>query len=103
MNLEDDLRRALEREPAPPDFAAKVLAKARGIEPRILPLWKRPATLAIAAALALTAVIPSAVYEYRRRQRAIEARDQLVLALSITRAQLEQVRTKIQRNTRHKR
>lgn len=103
MNFEDDLRQALAREPAPPDFTAKVLAKTRSGAPRIPPFRRRPVTLAIAAALALAAVIPSAVYEHRQRQRAIEARDQLVLAFSITRAQLEQVRTKIQRNTRHKR
>ena len=100
MNLEDDLRQALAREPAPPDFAAKVLAKTRDAAPRILPFRRRPVTLALAAALGLAAVIPSAVSEYQRRQRAIEARDQLVRALSITRAQLVQVRTKIQRKAR---
>lgn len=102
MNLDDELRRALAREPAPPGFAGEVLARSRSPRPRILPFWKRPVTLAVAAVLALAAVVPSAVHEYRRRQRAIEARDQLLLALSITRVQLEQVRTKIQRNTRHK-
>jgi hypothetical protein len=107
MNLEDDLRRALQREPAPPDFAARVLAKtalakSRASKLHILPFWRRPAVLAIAAALVLAAVVPSGVYEYRRQRRAIEARDQLILALSITRVQLQQVKEKLRQNTRHK-
>jgi hypothetical protein len=97
MNLEDDLRRALRREPAPPDFAAKVLAKTR-----VLPFRRRPTIMAMAAALALAAVIPPAVYQHRRQRRAVEARDQLILALSITRVQLEQVKEKIRQTTRHK-
>jgi hypothetical protein len=99
MNIENDLRRALRREPAPADFAVKVIAKTR---PRVLPFWRRPVTFAIAAALALAAFAPPALYEYRRQRRAIEARDQLVVALAITRVQLEHVREKIRQNTRHK-
>jgi hypothetical protein len=102
VNLEDDLRAALRREPAPPDFAAKVLARTVLQTPRVLPFWRRPATLAMAAALALAAVVPPAVYEYRRHQRGIEAKNQLMLALSITRTQLQQVRERIRQNTRHK-
>jgi hypothetical protein len=97
MNLEDDLRRALQREAAPPDFAARVLRKTR-----VLPFWRRPVTFAIAAALLLAALAPPAVYEYRKHQRAVEARDQLILALAITKVQLQHVREKISRNTRHK-
>lgn len=97
MNFEDDLRAALRREPAPPDFAAKVIARTR-----MVPFWRRPAALAIAAVLLLAAMIPQAVQEHRRRQRALEARDQLILALSITRVQLQQVKDRIQQNTRHK-
>ena len=97
MNLEDDLRRALRREPAPADFAARGLNKTR-----VLPFRRRPVTLAIAAALTLAALVPPAVYQYRRRQRAIEARDQLLVALSITRSQLQHVKERVRRNTRHK-
>ena len=100
MNLEDDLRAALRREPPPSDFAAKVLAKTV-LKSRVIPFWRRPAAMAIAAAVALAAVIPSA-YEYRRQQRGIEARDQLVLALSITKIQLQQAREKIRHNARHR-
>jgi hypothetical protein len=97
MNLEDDLRRALRREPAPPDFANKVLSRTR-----VLPFWRRPVTFAIAAALLLAALAPPAVYEYRKHQRAVEAKDQLILALSITKVQLQQVQERIRHNTRHK-
>ena len=92
MNFEDELRTALQREPAPPDFAAAVLSKTR-----VLPFWRRPATFALAAALAVAALIPPAVNEYRRQQRAIEARDQLIEALAITKVQLLQVGEKIRR------
>ena len=97
MNLEDDLRRALRREPAPADFAARVLRRTR-----VLPFWRRPVTLAIAAALALAALVPPAVYQYRRYERSIEARDQLLVALSITRSQLQRVKERVRQNTRHK-
>ena len=96
MNIEDELRAALRREPAPADFAARILSKTH--RARIGP---RPWTLAVAAALALAALIPPAVHEYRRERRAIAARDQLIEALSITRVQLQQAKEKIRRNTRH--
>ena len=107
MNLDDELRAALQRELAPADFAARVLAKttlARKHQerPRALPFRRRPVTFAIAAALAVAALIPPAVYQYHQRRRAIEARDQLITALSITRVQLQQVKEKINRNTRRK-
>ena len=94
MSFEDDLRRALEREPAPPDFAARVLAHTR---PR------RPCPVAIAAAVAVALLGPSGIYQYRQRQKAIEARDQLIVALSITQVQLQYVQQQIQHNTRHSR
>jgi hypothetical protein len=98
VNFEDDLREALRREPAPPDFAAKVLAHK--VLTRTAPT--RLLVLALAAALLLAAAIPPAVYRYRRHERAIQARDQLVAALSMTRAQLQQAKEKILRNTRSK-
>ena len=98
MNLDNELRAALRREPAPPDFAARVLAKTTLAKTtlakttlakttpkmRVLPFPRRPLTFAVAAALAVAALIPPAVYQYQRHQRAIEARDQLIVALSIT-------------------
>jgi hypothetical protein len=96
MNLEDDLRRALRPEGAPAGFAARVMAKKR-----VVPIWRRPVVWSIAAGLTVAAMIPG-VHEYRRHERGIEARDQLLLALSITRDRLQQVKEKIQQNTRHR-
>lgn len=90
-NIEDQLRAALRREPPPPEFAAKVVARARTAAS-----WRKPAALALAAGFGIAAVIPPAVSEYR----AYEAKAQLLQALAITRVQFEQVRQKIQRNTR---
>ena len=104
MNFEDDLRAALQRQPAPSDFAVKVLARAL-IEEKAkvvtLPVWRRPAVWAIAAGIAITALLPPAVLEYRHQQelRAREARRELVFALNITRAQLRQTRDRVHRAT----
>jgi hypothetical protein len=67
----------------------------------VIPIWRRPVVWSIAAGLAVAAVVPG-VYEYRRHERGIEARDQLLLALSITRVRLEQTKEKIEQDTRHK-
>ncbi len=113
MNLHDnnefekELRGALRHESAPPDFAARVLARAAALTPKpkviTIPLWRKPAAWAIAAGLTVAAVIPPAVLEHRHREelRAMEAQRQLFLALSITRAKLNQTKERIQRNTRH--
>lgn len=92
MSFEDDLRRALGPEPAPPDFAARVLARTR--RRRLVPL-------AIAAALTAAALIPSGLYRYTQHLKAIEARDQLIVALTITQARLQHIRHQIQHSTRH--
>jgi hypothetical protein len=107
MNLEDDLRAALRREPAPEGFAARVLAATAPPKRTVLPfrhssVFTSGRALAIAAALAVAAVVPAAVYEYRRERRALEARDQLMVALSITRVQLHQAREKVRQTTRHR-
>jgi hypothetical protein len=105
MNFEDELRGALRREPAPPDFAAKVLARVPGKAVEI-PRRRRPAlALAMAAGLALAALIPPAISEYHRRQeiRGLEARRQLLVALTITRTKLTEARVKLQRARTHQR
>ena len=103
MNLEDGLRDALRREPAPADFAAKVLAKTLVSPARGQSWWKRPVTLALAAGLILGALIPTTIFEYHQREerRALAARNQLMAALAITRTRLQQAKARIQRQTRH--
>jgi len=92
MNLEDQLREALRAEAPPAGFAARVMERAT-------PWWRRPGTLAMAAALGVLAIIPPAVSEYRQ-QRAKEAHEQLMTALSITRTQIRHVTEQIQETTR---
>jgi hypothetical protein len=99
MNLENELREALRREPAPVGFADRVLARAS----RSRRNWfQRPAVLALAAGLAFAAAIPPVVHQYYRQRRALEAKDQLMTALAITRVQLQLTKEKIRQNTRHK-
>ena len=106
MNLEDDLRAALRRESPPVDFAAKVLSAAAqesGRQESVIafPFWRRPASWAVAAGLAAAAILPPAVLEYRHRERgrALEAKHELLSALSITRAKLRQTRERVHRAT----
>jgi hypothetical protein len=103
MNLEDGLKDALRREPAPVDFAAKILARTVISPTRGMPWWKRPVTLALAAGLILGALVPTTIYEYHQREerRALAAKNQLMAALAITRARLQQAKARIQRQTRH--
>ncbi|MDE3196092.1 MAG: hypothetical protein KGN84_07105 [Acidobacteriota bacterium] len=103
MPFDDDIRAALRREPAPSDFAAKVLARAAQLEKVVqIPVWRRPSSWALAAGLAIAALTPPAIVEYRHRQeeqRAIEARNQLMLALRITRTKLQQAKERVHRAT----
>lgn len=90
--FEKELRAALRREPAPPDFAARLRRRLP------TPIWRRAAVWAIAAALLLAAAIPPAVSEYQRqrREQALEARRQLFVALNITSIKLRQTKERIQ-------
>lgn len=109
MAFEDELKRALRHEPPPPDFAAKVLARAAALDTAkpslqakeviVLPVWRKPAAWAIAAGITLTALIPVGVSQYRHRQeqKALEAGRQLALALDITRIQLQKTKERLQK------
>jgi F0F1-type ATP synthase delta subunit len=101
--IEKALRKSLRREAAPADFAAKVLAGVKTasvtqMKPKQKPWLARPMTLALAAAIGAMAIIPSAVLEYHRREEAKgqKAKHDLLIALAITRNQLQQVRQKVQ-------
>lgn len=108
MSFEDDVRHSLRRESPPEGFAAKVLARAAALETQkampapkvvVMPVWRRPAAWAIAAGITLAALIPTGMYEYRVRQeaKAADAARQLVLALDITRIQLQKTKVKLQK------
>jgi hypothetical protein len=105
-NLEKQLRATLRRTAAPPDFAAKVLARTRAPLPFPKPprFWqRRPLTLAVAAALAGVAIVPAVILERERREeaRGLKAKQDLLTALAITRGQLQQAREKVRRTTRN--
>lgn len=108
--LHEALRESLRREQAPPDFAAKVLAKTSGkvaapklaVMPKRPKSWlQRPMTLALAAALAAMAIIPAVVVEQHRREeaRGLKAKQDLLTALAITREQFRIAKEKVQRTT----
>jgi hypothetical protein len=105
MNLDDQLREALRRESPPEDFAAKILAKTSGLQViQTRKAWfQRPFSLALAAAVTAVAIVPAVVLEYQRREeaRGIKARQDLIIALSITKEQLQQTKDMIRRTTRN--
>jgi hypothetical protein len=106
-DFEQDMRSALRRDPAPPDFAGGVLARVAALSPPVkvvrMPLWRRPAAWALAAGLSIAAIVPPAVVEYRQRReaRALEAKRELLVALAVTRIKFQQTRERIQRTTGH--
>jgi hypothetical protein len=99
MNIEDQLREALKREPAPADFKRKVMQAlpAKRNAPGFW--WKRRFSLVLATAAAAAAILPTVVVEQRHR-RGIEAREQLLRALQVTNATLRRTKEMIHRNTR---
>ena len=109
--LENVLRESLQREEAPPDFAAQVLAKTveSASSPKVLVMppapksWlQKPVTIALAATLAAMAIVPAVVMDYQRRDeeaRGLKAKQDLMTALAITRDQFRQVKEKVHRTT----
>ena len=101
--MEQALRASLRRSAAPPDFAAKVLAKTRPQSRGSRMSWlRRPFTLALAAALIAVAIIPAVVldHEHREAARGLKAKQDLLMALAITRDQLQHARSEVRKNTR---
>ena len=98
-NIEDHLREALKREPAPADFKRKVMQGLPAKKSAAIFWWKRRLSLALASALAVAIVVPATVIEQRHR-RGIEARDQLLTALRVTHTTLRHTKEMIHKNTR---
>jgi hypothetical protein len=102
--MEQALRGSLGRTAPPRDFAAKVLAKTRWPAGGSKVFWlRRPFTLALAAALMAVAIVPAVVLDHQRREAAkgLKAKQDLLMALAITRDQLRHARDEVRRNTRH--
>ena len=86
--LDDELKRAFERQEPPPDFAAHTIARARRRTVFALPRW------AVAAAAAL--VIASAGYGYRWRQGEA-AKQQVLLAFRIASTKVNHIQMQVLR------
>jgi hypothetical protein len=117
MSMDENLRDALRREAAPAGFAERVIRTA-GIRLDLtknaaptgagtIPWW-RTRRFALANAVALTAAmtIGGRVYQRNQEERALEARSlearrQLITALSVTRTSLQKTRERIRRVTSH--
>jgi type VI protein secretion system component VasF len=86
--LDDELKRAFERQEPPPDFAARTIARARRGRGLALRRW------AVAAAAVL--VIAVAGYGYRWRQGEA-AKQQVLLAFRIAATKVNHIQTQVLR------
>jgi len=86
MNFEDDLTRALARQPAPDGFADRVLSRLK------TPRHRSSVLRRIAAAMILTAALGGLtahqIIEHRRNEEGQRARRQLMTALHIASAKM---------------
>ena len=94
--FEDDLKLALRRVDPPEGFERRVLARLPGAPPPARRREHRLAAWAVAAGLIFASFGGVAVYQqYQQQRRALEARDQLLLALRVTGQKLDEVRNHI--------
>jgi hypothetical protein len=84
--LDDELKRAFERQEPPPDFAAHTIARARRGGERAHPRW--------AAAAAAALVIAGAGYGYRWRQGEA-AKQQVLLAFRIAATKVNHIQMQV--------
>lgn len=93
---DDDLKAAFRRVEPPPGFEQRVLARLDDQRPRPKPAGFGFAAWAGVAAMATLSVGGIDAYmQQRELQRAIDARDQLLLALQITGKTLDSVRDQL--------
>lgn len=97
-DLEKDLKAAMTREPAPPDFSARLMARLEKDRTPARSIWNWTA-LPIAASVAAVVLIPMAEWQESKQQdeKALSARRELSMAIAITQDQLAKVRSRIQR------
>ena len=97
MNSFDrDLHEALRRQEPPPGFAEKLLARARESDARP----KRSFAWRWAAAAAAVLVLTSGPLLYREHLRQLEgerAKEQVMLALRLTGAKLQEIKTHLEK------
>ena len=106
MNLEDDLRRALRPEPAPPDLVERVRAAIERndvVAARVPPSNAWRALPWLAAAAAITLMTARGTVNYGDRQQVVEARrvqSDIRIALQITNDKIELVQRKMHHTLR---
>lgn len=88
--LDDELKRAFERQEPPPDFAARTIARARRGGVAGLPRW------AMSAAAAAVLTVAAAGYGYRWRQGEL-AKQEVLLAFHITAAKVNHIQMQVTR------
>jgi len=105
--LEEDLKLALQRIEPPPDFAARVLARANGKPPepkaawwQLLALLLRPPRIQwVALSLIFSIMIPAAGIRYHREMRlraeGERAKEQLMFAVHMAGSKLHKVQQRV--------
>ena len=89
-HIEDDLKAALRRKPAPPGFAAKVFERIENeaLHKKAPRGFSRNPFWMAAAASVILAITGTGIYQYHIRTRNEAALDRTLAALSIAAAQL---------------
>ena len=99
MTLENDMRDALRRVPAPEGFAERVMARVGKAEraPARAPWWR-----AVAATFLLTAILGGwgghELLERRRERQGERAREQVLLALRIAGSKVARAQREVSRH-----
>ena len=108
MSIEDDLRQALRRKPAPPDLVDRVMARIADSEPArpvVRPMgviYRAPSRwLAAAAAVALVATGAARYYAHEQElAKAERVKQEIGIALQITSAKLALVQQRVEESVR---
>ncbi len=92
--MEEELKRALRRKEAPPDFAKRVIERVNGARSDAL---KRVATRAIAAAAMLVIVLGGwSAHSIAERRAGERAKDEVLLALRIAGEKVHYAKSQVQ-------
>jgi|GraSoiStandDraft_53_1057289.scaffolds.fasta_scaffold265991_2 hypothetical protein len=105
MNLDDNLRRALQRQPAPPELVDRVLARIASSPPKS-GLHDRNALRWLALAAGLTLVVAGGAQYYVYQQTVAEAervKAEIRLALQITSKKIAEVQVRLKPDTTYER
>jgi hypothetical protein len=95
--IENALKTALQREPAPAHLAAKVHREIKALQPPTASWWRLPQVRWAAVGVAALACVAGGLAEHTRQQqlRGQQARQQVLLALRITGSKLRIVQEQV--------